>query len=531
MSQDGRERTLLILTPTGRDAQLVTDVLARAKLPSEVMLDASSLCAKVDEGTGAILLAEEALSPSALNVLSATLAKQASWSDLPIIIFAVPTDSTTANARQQRMLDALGNVTIMERPFRAATLVTVVRSALRARDRQSMARRTLLDLEQQEIALKRADQRKDEFLAMLAHELRNPLAAIGMALSMLERSAGDAAKTARFQETARRQMGNLVRLVDDLLDVSRITRGIVELKKEPLDLATLLQQSLVAARPTLEARNHELTTRVSPGPFPVLVDATRVEQIISNLLSNAAKYTDPGGKVQISLTRETVHGTEVAVLSVRDTGRGIPDAMLDKVFELFVQVDQSLDRTLGGLGLGLTLVKQLVQMHGGEVEAKSPGLNQGSEFTVRLPLAPTVGESTNRVAHDLPSSGAPCRIVLVEDAEDLREGMKELLEQLGHEVAVAADGLEGVSLFLRETADIGLVDVGLPGIDGYEVARRVRAAARIPRIFLIAITGYGGPEARRLAAEAGFDLHLTKPINFTDLPNLLSRAHRHEAHL
>ena len=270
--------------------------------------------------------------------------------------------------------------------------------------------------------LKRADERKDEFLATLAHELRNPMAAISMALSMIEKETGDATKTARYREMARRQMQNLVRLVDDLLDVARITSGAVQLRKEELDLRSIVTAALAVSRPVIEVRGQVLSVTMAPGAFPLEADATRLEQVLVNLLNNAAKYTEPGGTVSVTLDRKVVEGVASAVLSVRDNGRGIPRQMLDKVFDLFVQVDPAMDRSTGGLGLGLTLVKRLTEMHGGTVFARSGGLGQGSEFVVRLPLA------THLPRKDLvepPTSGGAAlrkrRVLIVEDTADVRE--------------------------------------------------------------------------------------------------------------
>ncbi|MDC0711295.1 ATP-binding protein [Stigmatella sp. ncwal1] len=372
--------------------------------------------------------------------------------------------------------------------------------------------------------LKLADQRKDEFLAMLAHELRNPMAAISLSLSMLERSEGNAAKLARHRETARRQMGNLVRLVDDLLDVSRITRGKMELRQETVDFALIVQNALSVARPLIEARGHGLSVTLAPGAFRMNADATRLEQVVVNLLTNAAKYTEPGGHLSVSLSREGVDGTRQAVLRVKDTGRGIPRDMLGKVFDLFTQVAPSIDRSTGGLGLGLTLVKRLVEMHGGSAEAFSEGPGKGSEFAIRLPLARRLD------ARDRPpgASPQPCaafhkqRILLVEDSADIRASLTEFLEDLGHEVTAAKDGLEGVERLLALRPDVALIDVGLPGIDGYEVARRVRAEPGGEQLYLVALTGYGGPEAKAKAERAGFDLHLTKPVNIDELPRIVA---------
>ena len=373
--------------------------------------------------------------------------------------------------------------------------------------------------------LRAADQRKDEFLAMLAHELRNPMAAVSTAISLLEQVEGDPERSAKYRDTARRQMTNLVRLVDDLLDVSRITRGKIELRCAELDLAAIVQQALSATRPAFEARGHELATTLASGGFRMSGDATRLEQIVVNLLTNAAKYTDPNGRVDVHLTRErSATGTQ-AVLRVRDSGRGIPPDMLDRVFDLFVQVTPSIDRRTGGLGLGLTLVKRLAEMHGGSVSATSAGPGTGSEFVVRLPLLDRVGVGTPRYLEAIDAPAAQSRrILLVEDADDVRDTLSAYLRGLGHEVHVARDGVEGVARIAELHPDVAFVDIGLPLLDGFEVARRARAGSRPP--YLVALTGYGGEDARTQAREAGFDLHLTKPVDLATLPRLIDRAGR-----
>ncbi|WP_437661409.1 ATP-binding protein [Sorangium sp. So ce1182] len=399
-------------------------------------------------------------------------------------------------------------------------------------------------------ALKVADQRKDEFLAMLAHELRNPMASISLSLSLLEGLEGDEPKSTRYREIARRQVGHLVRLVDDLLDVSRITRGTVELRLGEVDLAAVVQDAVAAARPAVQARRHELSLSAGAGDFAMRADATRLEQVVTNLLTNAAKYTPPGGAISVRLTCEAAGGAPEAVLRVRDTGRGIPAAMLEKVFELFTQVEQTIDRSTGGLGLGLTLVRRLVEMHGGTVVAASAGAGQGSEFTVRLPLgrgaAPSPvppGRLDEQPSPALPGcldeqpSPAPRaeprppslveaaerrRVLIVEDAEDVRRVLRELLAALGHEVEVAADGLDGLAKLLALRPEVAFVDVGLPGIDGHELARRARAAPSGEAVYLVALSGYGGPEAQARSRRAGFDLHLTKPVGVATLRQVLA---------
>ena len=373
--------------------------------------------------------------------------------------------------------------------------------------------------------LRPADQRKDEFLATLAHELRNPMAAISMALTLLESSGGDPIKSARYQATARRQMQGLVRMVDDLLDISRITRGTVELRKERTSLAAIVRNAVSVTRAAVEARGHRLEVTAGAGAFPVDADATRIEQVVVNLLTNATKYTEPGGTVSVRLDREGVPGTAEAVLRVRDSGRGIPADMLESIFDLFVQVVPSLDRTSGGLGLGLTLVKRMVELHGGTVRAHSEGPGRGSEFVVRLPLASDElpgGQNTDVSALAVPVFTGRRRVLVVEDAEDVRNTVQEFLANLGHEVSVAVDGPEGVAKILELLPDVSFVDVGLPGFDGYEVARRVRASPGGDQLYLVALTGYDGSDARGKVKEAGFNIHLTKPVDGSEIAKLVS---------
>ncbi len=378
-----------------------------------------------------------------------------------------------------------------------------------------------------EQALRSADQRKDEFLATLAHELRNPMAAISMALSLIESSGGDPIKSAPHQATARRQMQGLTRMVDDLLDTSRITRGTVELRKERTSLAAIVHNATSVTRAAVEARGHRLEVTAGAGAFPVDADVTRIEQVVVNLLNNAIKYTDPGGTLSVRLDREGMPGAAEAVLRVRDSGRGIPADMLDGIFDLFVQVTPSLDRTAGGLGLGLTLVKRMVELHGGTVSAHSEGPGRGSEFVVRLPLAPEELPRTENVAVSAfaqPLFAGKRRLLVVEDVDDVRIGFQEFLADMGHEVATAIDGPEGVAKILELLPDVSFVDVGLPGFDGYEVARRVRASPGGDQLYLVALTGYGGSDAKAKVNAAGFNLHLTKPVDPGELAKLVSDA-------
>jgi PAS domain S-box-containing protein len=361
-----------------------------------------------------------------------------------------------------------------------------------------------------------ADQRKDEFLAMLAHELRNPLAAITTGMHVLNDVGSTEEKPVRLRATVLRQVGLLTRIVDDLLDVSRITRGKVELRKSPVDVVEAVRNALSTVSTAVEDRRHRVELSAPQQSIWVSGDSTRIEQIVWNLLSNAAKYTEPGGCIHVTVERS---GGE-AVVRVRDTGIGIDPAMLDHVFELFAQVDQSPARTRGGLGVGLTLVRSLVGMHGGNVIARSQGIGAGSEFEVRLPVLDET-PATNGVRAPSREASGRRRLLLVEDNPDIGETLRDLLELLGHRVDLASDGVRGVQMALALHPDAALVDIGLPGIDGYEVARRVRADPGGRNLLLVALTGYGRPEDRDRALEAGFDAHLVKPVDPDELSRLV----------
>ncbi|HEX8883749.1 MAG TPA: ATP-binding protein [Noviherbaspirillum sp.] len=369
---------------------------------------------------------------------------------------------------------------------------------------------------------------KDEFLAMLAHELRNPLAGISTALELMGMVGDDAAKTRQYREVCKRQVGNLTRLVDDLLDVSRVSRGAVHLQHQPLDLRDVVESALHAVRGPLDAKALTVTTNITSGTYQMLGDATRLEQVLTNLLVNAAKYSDVSGRVDIGLRAETTDNGPWAVLEVKDAGRGIPPEKLTTIFDLFVQVDTELDRAHGGLGIGLTLVQKLIEMHGGSVVAYSQGLGCGSTFTVRLPLGlPMAAAAPDILGTPVPRPDrTDVRVLVVEDNVDARDTLKSLLEAYGYSVEVAATGEEGLRLLLAQRPDVAIVDIGLPGLDGFEIARRVRGAPEASTIKLVALSGYSGPDTEQKAAEAGFDLHLVKPINVVELPGILKKSLR-----
>ncbi len=361
-----------------------------------------------------------------------------------------------------------------------------------------------------ESALRDADRRKDDFLAMLAHELRNPLAPIRNAVAVIGRTPAVDAQTTWAFNLIGRQTELLAKLLDDLLDVARISRGKVDLEKAPVELAVLVQRAVEICQPLIDSRRHELAIEIPSEPLVVEGDLMRLTQVLANLLTNAARYMDEGGRIWLEVERDG----EVARIRVRDTGMGIQQDLLPLVFEPFTQADPTLDRSRGGLGLGLTLVKQLVGLHGGSDQAHSAGLGQGSEFTVRLPLLKwqAMAPPLATAAGQSPSSGA-CRVLLVDDNRDAVESLAMLLRMEGHEVSVAFDGNEALTAAERCHPQVVILDVGLPGLDGYQVARRLRGARATARVKLIALTGYGQPDDVARARAAGFDHHFVKPVD------------------
>lgn len=369
-----------------------------------------------------------------------------------------------------------------------------------------------------EDALRAADQRKDEFLATLAHELRNPLAPMRNALRILDVAGNDPAAAVRARDMMARQLQQMVRLVDDLLDVSRITTGKLALRVERTDLATVVRNAIDTVRPFVDARGHALVVRVPPETVPLDADATRLAQVFSNLLNNAAKYTDPGGRIALSALRD---GNVVRV-SVTDNGIGIAPEMQHAIFDMFTQVDRSLERTHAGLGVGLTLARRLVELHGGTIEAKSDGLNRGSEFIVTLPVAATAtapGPGSQDSQHAGVVHGH--RILVADDNVDFAESFSLILRMLGNDVCVVHDGAQAVVEAAAFEPRFCFVDIGLPKLNGYDVARRLRASPQTRNSTLIAVTGWGQDKDRQRAHEAGFDHHMVKPVDPQQIETLL----------
>jgi PAS domain S-box-containing protein len=375
------------------------------------------------------------------------------------------------------------------------------------------------ELRQKVEELAAADRRKDEFLATLAHELRNPLAPLRHALQLLHLADDDPDLRKKARGVMERQLAQMVRLIDDLLDVSRITRNKLQLRKERVELATAIQGALETIRPLLETAGHELTVELPAEPVPLDADPTRLTQIFTNLLNNAVKYTEKGGHVHLAAERQ---GSEV-VVSVRDTGIGVTAEHLPHLFEMFSQVAPALERSTGGLGIGLALVRGLVELHGGSVEAHSAGLSQGSEFIVRLPVAAAAVRDQSQSEDEQDSlSGSQRRILIADDNRDSAEVLSLVLEHVGYKVQTAFNGLEAVQAATTFRPDVALLDIGMPGLNGYEAARRIREQPWGGDMVLVAITGWGQEEDKRQAREAGFDYHLTKPVDPADLQKLLA---------
>jgi len=368
--------------------------------------------------------------------------------------------------------------------------------------------------------LREQDRRKDEFLATLAHELRNPLAPIRTGLEVLQRSS-DPDRSSRARQMMARQLGHLVRMVDDLLDISRITLGKVTLQKERVDFRTVLNSAMETARPLIEASNHEFALRLTKNELPLHVDPTRVAQILANLLNNAARYTPAGGRIQLTADKEDA----ALVVRVNDSGMGIPPDMLTRIFDMFTQAHRSLERAQGGLGIGLTLVKRLVELHGGSIHAESAGPNQGSTFILRLPLASTSIAEAASSDESSWADQATLRVLVVDDNVDAAECLGMLLQLQGHEVRLVHDGIAGLAAVQGFLPDVVLLDLGLPDLDGYEVARRVRAEVNLRQPRLVALTGWGSEEDRRRVLAAGFDHHLVKPVPGSVLEEVLAKSH------
>jgi len=368
--------------------------------------------------------------------------------------------------------------------------------------------------------LQREDRRKDEFLAMLAHELRNPLAPLRHGLAVLQ-SEPPPAHAARVRQIMQRQLGHMVRLVDDLLDLSRITRGTIELKPAPEAMSAVIASAVETSRPLIDAAGVELTLQLPATPLWLQADHTRLSQVLTNLLGNAARFTPPGGRITLAAWEDG----DDAIVEVIDTGIGIPPAMLSQVFDLFVRAEHAERHAPGGLGIGLTLARRLVELHGGEISAASDGPGRGSRFTVRLPRLATTPAGAAAAADDRAAlADDPCRVMVVDDNADAAETLRMLLALAGHDVRVATSGAEALPLAVHFHPELALLDIGMPGMSGHELAAKLRGMPGLAGTTLVALTGWGREEDRQRSREAGFDHHLTKPVDIDEVLALVARC-------
>jgi signal transduction histidine kinase len=517
--QASNEDRVLVLAPTAGDRQLTSSILDEAGIACHVCCDLNEMAAELQVSVGVVLLTDEALLTADAAVLVECLKAQPAWSDIPVILLsATGEESPIASWTWEQ----LGNVTVLERPVRLSTMVTALRSAIRARRRQYELRDQIEELTRGKEALRTADRRKDEFLAMLAHELRNPLAPIRTGLQIIQLSGNSLESASETVQMMDRQLKQLVRLVDDLLDISRITRGSIELRREPCELGTVLSMAIESSRPSIEQAGVELSITTPRHSIHLDADPARLSQVFSNLLTNAAKYTERGGHIWLSA--ESRDG-EVFV-SVKDNGIGIRKEMLSKVFEMFTQGDTT-ERSQGGLGIGLSLVRALVDQHGGMVEARSDGSGKGSEFLVRLPVESRLRANKQVPIIDAPTFNKSARILVVDDNRDAADALSTMLRLMGNEARTAYDGLDALATGEMFRPDVVLLDLGMPKISGYETARLIREKSWGKDVTIVALTGWGQADDRRRTRECGFDAHLVKPVDLKELTVLLESVAGH----
>jgi signal transduction histidine kinase len=503
------DERVVILPPTRRDGEVTCQVLERSAIQCLVCGDPPGLAAQIEAGIGAIIITDAVATDPRSNAIIAALNSQPAWSDTPTILLSRTDRSSPA---VQRFMAALTNVTILDRPTSTRTLISAVQTAVRGRRRQYQLREQLKALQQAEDALRIADQRKDEFLAMLAHELRNPLAPIRTASEILARVVSPQETGRAAVEVVKRQVVHLTRLVDDLLDVSRITQGRIQLRKQPLDLHSIVCQALESVDSLVAQKRHQVAVSSEPGKLFVDGDGARLIQCVTNLLTNAVKYTADRGHIRVEARADRA----TAIISVSDDGVGIAEELMPRIFGLFVQSARSLDRSEGGLGIGLSVVERLMEMHGGTVAASSPGPGKGSTFELRLPR---IAGASAAQAENARVDSATKRILVVDDNVDAADSIAELLRLDGNDVAVVHSAHAALETFANFRPEVVLLDIGLPDMNGYQVAQRMRAASRSVRI--VALTGYGTAEDLQRAEHAGFDAHLVKPVDLSLLGRVI----------
>ncbi|MGI4848402.1 MAG: hybrid sensor histidine kinase/response regulator [Janthinobacterium lividum] len=492
---------MLIFAPIGKDGNLVASTFRGAGIDCLICSSLAEINEEIRKDVGALFIVDDVLTPDFLAMISRFLSIQPTWSDLPILVLS-KNDLDSFNLKG--VSHQLGNLTLLERPVRRAILVSAARSALRARKRQ--------------YEMRDVDRRKDEFLAMLAHELRNPLAPISAAADLLQVMAPEENRVRTTSKIIARHVRHMSELIDDLMDASRVTQGLVTLEKDVLDVKKIFADAVEQSRPLIEKRRHRFGVEISPDAAYILGDQKRLIQVLTNLLNNAAKYTPEGGVIDLRLEVDDAFVTFI----VADNGIGMAPELLPLAFQLFVQAERTPDRSQGGLGIGLALVKSLVELHRGTVSVKSAGIDQGSEFTVRLPRLAEADlpmmESTDTVAANVRKH---LRIMVVDDNVDAAVLLSMYLEAAGHVVMVEHTSANALRRGLEERPDVFLLDIGLPDMNGNELARLLKAQPETSKALLIAITGYGQAQDRNSTAQAGFAHHFVKPVDTARLAQAL----------
>ena len=499
------EQRILIYAPVGQDASLAGKVLDSGAIASHACQSAGELAEQLPLGAGGVLTVEEALHAGAYQVLDDYTRQQPDWSDLPIILLTHGGQDTLP---LRQAISTLGNLTLLERPVHMLTLLTCTHAMLRARQRQYQVRET--------------QQRKDEFLASLGHELRNPLAPIKTSMALLGHLYPESEQVAKVRGVIDRQVTHLTRLVDDLLDVARITSGKVELQRKHFSLERVIAHVLELCQPAACKGLVSIGVDLPPHAVMLHADYARVVQIFANIVSNAVKFTPPGGHIHLGAHLEE---NQLSV-AIEDNGIGLDAAAIPRIFSMFEQSRTVAGQMASGLGIGLSLARQFAEMHGGTVQAYSDGPGRGSRFVVTLP-ASMAGASQD--ADDATAPGAPAgmgqarQVLVVDDNRDAADSLQTLFQLEGYAVAVAYDGAQALAAVETAWPQLIVMDLGMPGMDGYETARRIRQQARGRDVLMIALTGWGQRDARHRTAQAGFDHHLTKPVDFATIIALLDQ--------
>ena len=494
------EKRVLIYAPTGQDAVLASKMLTLAKVDNLVADSTQHLSEELLRGVGAVLTVEEALSNGAMKAIGEFVLQQPSWSDLPVVLL---THRGPDSLSVRQAIAALGNVTLLERPVRTLTLITSLQSVLRAREKQYQVRET--------------DRRKDEFLASLGHELRNPLAPIRTSMGVLNHLYPDQAPVKKVSDVIDRQVTHLTRLVDDLLDVARINSGKIALQRDFFSAASVIGHVTELCAAPAAAKRIRIDYALQPPDAVLHADYARVVQIVANIVSNAVKFTPAEGYISVRALADQ----GCIKFSIRDTGIGLEPAAVGRIFAMFEQSRPPSGQITSGLGIGLSLSRQFAEMHGGSVTASSPGLGKGSEFVVSLPVVTDARPVASAApAEAIGKVDQRPKVLVVDDNRDAADSLQALFEMENCSVATAYDGHEAVAAVEKTMPDMIVMDLGMPSMDGYEAARRIRRQPGSQAVLMIALTGWGQSDARQRTIEAGFDHHLIKPVNFDEIKRL-----------